>query len=325
MTVLVTGGAGYIGSHMVHALLDRGEDVVVVDDMRTGVRAALPPDVALVEGDVADETVLARAMEGGVDTVLHFAGSTIVPESVADPLKYYRNNTGATRALLAAAVERDVPHVVFSSTAAVYGITGAEPVAEDAPTLPIAPYGRSKLMSEWMLEDASRAHPIRHAILRYFNVAGADPQGRTGQSTPDATHLIKVACQAALGLRPGMEVFGTDWPTPDGTAQRDFIHVSDLVQAHLDAMDALRAGGPSATFNCGYGRGFSVHEVIEAVERHSNRKIALAHAPRRPGDAAVVLADATRIRQELGWTPRHDDLDTIVRSALEWERRLGEV
>ena len=276
MTVLVTGGAGYIGSHMVYALADAGEDVVVLDNLSTGFWWAISPQARIVEGDIGDEALLARVMKDEkFDAVIHFAGSIVVPESVADPLGYYLNNTVKTRSLIAAAVAAKIPRFVFSSTAAVYGNPSANPVLENAVLDPLSPYGRSKLMSEWMLRDTHAAHGMQFAALRYFNVAGADPKGRTGQSTPRATHLIKVACQTALGQRDHLDVFGTDYPTPDGTCVRDYIHVSDLVAAHLDALRYLRAGGESGIFNCGYGRGFSVLEVARAVERASGRKLDL--------------------------------------------------
>ncbi len=323
MTILVTGGAGYIGSHMVYALVDAGEDVVVLDNLSTGFWWAISPQVRLVEGDIGDEALLARVMgEERFDAVVHFAGSIVVPDSVADPLSYYLNNTVRTRSLIAAAVAAGIPRFVFSSTAAVYGNPSVNPVFEDAVLNPMSPYGRSKLMSEWMLRDTHAAHGLQFAALRYFNVAGADPKGRTGQSTPRATHLIKVACQTALGQRDHLEVFGTDYQTPDGTCIRDYIHVSDLVAAHLDALRYLRAGGESGIFNCGYGRGFSVLEVARAVERASGRKLDLKLTERRAGDPAAIVAGADRARTILGWKPRHDDLDGIVASALAWENHL---
>lgn len=323
MTVLVTGGAGYIGSHMVWALHDAGERVVVLDDLSTGFPRALPEDVPLVTGDFGDEALVADLLaRHEIEAIVHFAAKIVVPESVADPLGYYLNNTAKARALIACAVVAGVKHFIFSSTAAVYGEPREMPVLEDAPTLPISPYGRSKLMVEWMLEDTARAHPLRYTVLRYFNVAGADPKGRTGQSTPDATHLIKVAVQAALGRRKQLEVFGTDYPTPDGSCLRDYIHVTDLVQAHMDALARLRAGGGNLLCNVGYAKGFSVLEVIDVVKRVSGVDFPVVLSPRRPGDPAAIVASNARIRDELGWTPRHDDLDTIVRSALDWERRL---
>ncbi|MBK0398689.1 UDP-glucose 4-epimerase GalE [Limibaculum sp. M0105] len=322
MTVLVTGGAGYIGSHMVLALRDRGEDVVVLDTLATGRREAVPGDVPLVVGDVADRALVRDLIpRRGVDAIVHFAGSTVVPDSVANPLAYYANNTIGSHALISEAVAAGLGAFIFSSTAAVYGSGEGRPVAEDAPTLPESPYGASKLMTETMLRDADAAHGLPHVCLRYFNVAGADPAGRAGQSTPRATHLIKVACEAATGQRAGITVFGTDYPTPDGTCVRDYIHVSDLIDAHLAALDHLRGGGGSQTLNCGYGRGHSVREVVTAVGRAAGQPIAVTEGPRRPGDMASLVADAGRIRDVLGWRPRHDDLDEIVRHALAWERR----
>lgn len=323
MSVLVTGGAGYIGSHMVHALVDAGETVVVLDNLSTGFWWALPGAATLVVGDMGDEALVGRVLrEHGVEAIVHFAAKIVVPDSVADPLGYYLNNTVKSRALIAAAVAGGVKHIIFSSTAAVYGEVDTKPVAEDAPTEPVSPYGRSKLMTEWMLQDTARAHPISYVALRYFNVAGADPKGRTGQSTPQATHLIKVACQAALGDRPKLEVFGTDYPTPDGSCLRDYIQVSDLADAHLAALRYLRAGGESQVFNCGYGRGTSVLEVIDVVKQVSGIDFPVALSPRRPGDPAAIVARADKIRTLLGWTPRHDDLPGIVAQALAWERHL---
>jgi UDP-glucose 4-epimerase len=323
MAILVTGGAGYIGSHMTLALLERGEEVVVLDNLATGVRSLVPPAARFVEGDVRDQALLRRLFqEHDVDAVLHFAGSTVVPDSVARPLAYYANNTMASRDLIEACVGAGVKHFIFSSTAAVYGPGDDTLIAETAAKAPANPYGRSKLMTEQMLQDAAGASDLRYVALRYFNVAGADPEGRTGQSTPRATHLIKCACQAALGRRPYLGVFGTDYETPDGTGVRDYIHVADLVAAHALALDHLRAGGESAVFNCGYGRGFSVREVIAAVERAAGVRLPVKTLPRRPGDAAAVVADPARIKARLGWSPRHDDLDEIVRHALAWERRL---
>lgn len=324
MTVLVTGGAGYIGSHAVLALVDAGERVVVLDDLSTGVRAAVPDGVPLVLGDVADGDLVRRTIAAhGVDELMHFAAKIVVPDSVADPLGYYEANTAKTRSLLAAALAGGVRRLVFSSTAAVYGEPDASVLAEDTPPAPINPYGRSKLMSEWMIADAARAHDLRYAVLRYFNVAGADPQGRAGQSTPNATHLIKVACQAAVGTRPKMAIYGEDYDTPDGTCVRDYIQVSDLADAHLAALRRLREGGESMTLNCGYGQGASVREVVEAVKRISGVDFAVERAPRRAGDPAALVADATRIRETLAWTPRFADLDAIVSQALAWERRLA--
>lgn len=323
MRVLVTGGAGYIGSHMVLELLDAGEDVVVLDNLSTGFRSAVPDAARFVEGNVGDMELVGRLLrDTPVDAILHFAGSIVVPDSVVDPLGYYGNNTCNSRNLLACAVDAAVPHFIFSSTAAVYGEPEQSPAAEDAPLRPISPYGSSKLMTETMLADTARAHPLRYVALRYFNVAGADPQGRTGQSTPRATHLIKVASEAAVGLRAGLDVYGTDYPTPDGTCVRDYIHVTDLVRAHLDALRYLRAGGESVVLNCGYGRGFSVLEVVEAVKRVSGADFPVKTVERRPGDPPSLVAGAGRIRNVLGWEPRLNDLDTIVGHALDWERHL---
>ena len=325
MAILVTGEAGYIGSHMVLELLDASEEVVVIDNLSTGFRWAVPAEAKFVEGDVGDEDLVRRLLAGNsIDTIIHFAGSIVVPESVADPLGYYRNNTCKSRSLIATAVETKVPHFIFSSTAAVYGMPEENPVAENAQLAPISPYGTSKLMTEWMLRDAARAHPLRYVALRYFNVAGADPFGRSGQSTARATHLIKVACETALGERPYLEVFGTDYPTPDGTCIRDYIHVTDLVRAHLDALNYLRAGGENEVLNCGYCSGFSVLDVIGAVKRVSQSEFPVRMGPRRPGDSAVIVAKADRISKVLGWKPRLNDLDTIVSHALSWEKRLIE-
>ncbi|HWA90070.1 MAG TPA: UDP-glucose 4-epimerase GalE [Rhizomicrobium sp.] len=324
MSVLVTGGAGYIGSHMTYALVDRGESVVVLDNLTTGTRGLVSEKAVLVEGDVADQALVRRLIAGhGIDAAIHFAGSIVVPDSVAQPLAYYANNTVASRALMEACVESGVKAFLFSSTATVYAEDAKQPLSETEPTVPISPYAKSKLMTEWMLADASRAYDFRHMVLRYFNVAGADPLGRTGQSSPRATHLIKRAAQVVLGRVPHLDIFGTDYPTPDGTGVRDYIHVGDLVAAHLLALDALRAGHPSATFNCGYGRGASVREVIATVEQVVGRKLPVKESPRRPGDPPTLIADPTRIKQALGWTPKHDDLAGIVRSALDWERRFN--
>lgn len=323
MTVLVTGGAGYIGSHMVWELLDAGEQVVVLDRLSTGFDWAVAPEASLVVGDVADRDLVARIIrDHGVDAIIHFAGSIVVPESVADPLAYYENNTCKTRTLIETAVKAGVGNFIFSSTAAVYGGAGMEPVREDARLAPESPYGLSKLMSEWMLRDAAAAYGLRYTALRYFNVAGADPRGRTGQSTPGATHLIKVACETALGKRPFMQVFGTDYETPDGTCVRDYIHVSDLVAAHRLALLRLRAGGDSMVANCGYSHGYSVLEVIEAVRRAFGHDFDVRTSARRPGDAAAIVANSDLARRELGWTPDRDDLDLIVQDALNWERIL---
>ncbi|CAN7393033.1 UDP-glucose 4-epimerase GalE [Phenylobacterium sp. LjRoot219] len=323
MTALVTGGAGYIGSHMALALLERGEDVVILDNLTTGVRDLVPDKAQFVQGDVGDARLVRQLIaEHEVDSVLHFAGSTVVPDSVSDPLRYYANNTCNSRTLIEACIQGGVKHFIFSSTAAVYGATEAEMIDENAPKIPANPYGRSKLMTEWMLQDAASATSLKYIALRYFNVAGADPLGRTGQSTPRATHLIKRACQTALGRLPYLGIFGVDFATPDGTGVRDYIHVSDLVAAHALALDHLRAGGESGAFNCGYGHGFSVRQVIGAVEQASGHKLAVKELPRRPGDPPAVVADPGKLKGRLGWTPRYDALDQIVRHALEWESRV---
>jgi UDP-glucose 4-epimerase len=324
MAVLVTGGAGFIGSHMVWELLDGGDDVVVLDRLSTGFEWAVAPEAKLVVGDIGDlDLVRSIVAEHQVDAIIHFAGSIVVPESVADPLGYYENNTAKTRNLIEAAVTSGVPHFIFSSTAAVYGGAGSEPVVEEAPLHPESPYGSSKLMTEWMLQDAARAYPLTSTVLRYFNVAGADPQGRTGQSTPGATHLIKVASETALGKRPFMQVFGNDYDTPDGTCVRDYIHVSDLAAAHHLALERLRAGGASLLANCGYGHGYSVLEVIEAVRRVHGADFPVRMTDRRLGDPAAIVANSDRARAELGWQPKHDDLDRIVADALAWEAALA--
>jgi UDP-glucose 4-epimerase len=324
MTVLVTGGAGYIGSHMVLELLAAGETVAVLDNLSTGSRAAVPADVPLVVADVGDqEAVRAALRRYNVDAIIHFAGSIVVPDSVVDPLGYYNNNTVKSRALIAAAVAAGIKHFIFSSTAAVYGMPSVNPVSETSELKPISPYGTSKLMTEFMLADVSRAHDFRYAALRYFNVAGADPKGRTGQSTPRATHLIKVACQTALGEHPELKVFGTDYATPDGTCIRDYIHVSDLARAHMAALRNLRAGGASDVFNCGYGGGYSVLDVIAAVKKVSGVDFKVSFAPRRAGDPAALVAGADRIRRVLGWQPELNDLETIVSHAFAWEARIG--
>jgi UDP-glucose 4-epimerase len=323
MRVLVTGGAGYVGGHMVLALLDVGASVTVVDDLSTGFRAAVKHPANLVVGDVGDAALIDEILAAHeIDTIVHFAAKIVVPESVADPLLYYLNNTAKLRNLLECAVKRKVKHFIFSSTAAVYGEPAAIPVTETDALTPINPYGRSKLMSEWMVQDVAKAHDLKFAILRYFNVAGADPEGRLGQSTPHATHLIKVCVQAAIGLRPCVEVFGTDYSTPDGTCIRDYIQVTDLVEAHLLAIDYLRKGVENLICNCGYGHGVSVLEVINAVKRVSGVDFPVRIAARRPGDPAAVVAGAERTKQVLGWQPRYDNLDVIVAQALDWERRL---
>ena len=324
MTVLVTGGAGYIGSHMVWRLLDAGEKVVVADRLSTGFDWAVPPEANLNIGDIGDPEFIGPLLERHkIQSVFHFAGSIVVPESVSDPLGYYLNNTVKSRALIEACVKAGVPHFIFSSTAAVYGTPdGMAPVAEDAPVSPESPYGTSKLMTEIMLRDAAAAHPLSYACLRYFNVAGADPHGRSGQSTPNATHLIKVATQAALNKRPFMEVFGTDYETPDGTCIRDYIHVTDLVEAHYLALEHLRSSGENLVANCGYGRGRSVLEVIEMVKQVSGSDFDVRLAGRRPGDAVSIVANSDLIKQRLDWTPQYDDLEKIVGHALNWEAAL---
>lgn len=319
-SILVTGGAGYIGSHVVRQLLERGERVLVLDNLGTGFRAAVL-QAPLVVGDVGDRNLVESLLrEHGVESVLHFAAHTVVPESVRDPLKYYGNNTCNTRNLLASCAATGVRHVIFSSTAAVYGTPASGIADEDTPTVPINPYGMSKLMSETMLRDLSLASDLRHVALRYFNVAGCDPGGRIGQSTPNATLLIKVACEHAVGKRAQLAIFGTDYETPDGTGIRDYIHVDDLAAAHLHALDHLRDGGASTTLNCGYGHGYSVREVIDTVARVSGRTLDVVELPRRAGDPPMLIARAERLRRLLDWAPRHDDLEFIVRTALDWER-----
>ncbi len=321
-SILVTGGAGYIGSHVALQLRERGERVVVLDDLSRGFRQAVR-DAPLVVGNAGDAAVVRELLaQHQVDTVMHFAAYTIVPESVREPLKYFANNTCATRTLLECCRAADVAHFVFSSTAAVYGTPPGGIAAEDSPTAPINPYGTSKLMSEWMLAALAQASPLRYAALRYFNVAGSDMQGRIGQATPNATLLIKVACEAAVGKRPYVSVFGTDYPTADGTGVRDYIHVEDLARAHLAALDYLRGGGASTTLNVGYGHGYSVREVLDSVRRVSGKRFEVREEPRRPGDPAMLIARADRIRHELNWAPRLDELDTIVRSAYQWEQQL---
>lgn len=322
-SILVTGGAGYIGSHVVRQLGEAGESVVVLDNLSTGYEAAVTAG-RLVVGDTGDAELVDRLIsEFRVDTVMHFAARTIVPESVADPLRYYRNNTASSLALLEVCKRHGVDQVVFSSTAAVYGIPPDGKAAESTPTRPINPYGSSKLMTEWMLRDLSEAGSLRHVALRYFNVAGCDPGGRIGQSTPKATLLVKVACEAAVGAREKVAIFGSDYPTPDGTGLRDYIHVEDLARAHLCALAYLRDGGDSVTLNCGYGHGYSVREVLEAVGRAAGKPLEVVEEPRRDGDPPELIAVADRIRDVLGWTPRLDDLDRIVETSLAWERRIA--
>jgi len=325
-TILVTGGAGYIGSHAVLALLDAGWPVVVVDNLVTGFRWAVPDAAAFVQADIAQvETMTAVIAEHQVGALMHFAGSVVVPESVADPLKYYRNNTVASRALIEAAVTGGVKHFIFSSTAATYGIPDAVPIREEAPRQPINPYGMSKLMTEIMLKDTAAAHPINYCALRYFNVAGADPLGRSGQSTAGATHLIKIAVEAAIGKRDAVSVYGTDYATPDGTGVRDYIHVSDLADAHVHALEHLIGhAGESLTMNCGYGRGYSVLEVLDTVDRVTNRTIERRMEARRAGDPDALVADNRKILSTLAWRPQRDDLKQIVADALAWERKLAE-
>ncbi len=325
MAVLVTGGAGYIGSHMVLALLDAGETPVVLDDLSTGFVWAVPEGVPLIVHDYGDGARVAQIIAHySIDAIVHFAAKIVVEDSVSEPLAYYDNNTSKSRNLIEAAVAGGVKHFIFSSTAAVYGEPGDEPVSEDARLAPMSPYGRSKLMVEWMLEDAGVAHDLRYVALRYFNVAGADPQGRSGESTAHATHLIKIAAQAALGLRPGMKIFGTDYATPDGSCLRDYIQVSDLARAHLDALRHLRAGGQSIACNCGYAHGASVIEVIDIMKKVSGVDFPVTLAERRAGDPAAIVASNARITSQLGWQPQFDDLTEIVRQALAWERRLHE-
>jgi UDP-glucose 4-epimerase len=324
MTILVTGGAGYIGSQAAHALVDRGERVVVLDNLATGVREFAPKSAYFVQGNAGNAALVRKTVrEHNVDAVMHFAGSIVVPDSVRRPLEYFGNNTAVSRTLIEACVALKVRHFVFSSTAAVYGMTRLAPVSESAPTKPLSPYGRSKLMVEWMLEDAARAHDIRYIALRYFNVAGTDPFGRTGQPDRKISHLIKSAAKVALGRAKHLDIFGTDYPTSDGTAVRDYIHVSDLVEAHLLSLDHLRSGGKAAIYNCGYGSGSSVLDVVTAFERVTKRRLPVKIAPRRTGDPAFVVADPARLRRTLGWVPKFNRLDTIVSSALEWERRLA--
>jgi UDP-glucose 4-epimerase len=326
MTVMVTGGAGYIGSHAVLALLDAGYQVVVIDNLVTGFDWAVDDRATLIECAIEDEGRVRAALRGyHVKAIMHFAGSVVVPESVSDPLKYYRNNTAASRSLLESAVVEQVPHFIFSSTAATYGTPDTEKVSETSPTVPINPYGMSKLMTETMLRDVAAAHPINYAALRYFNVAGADPQGRSGQSTAGATHLIKVAVEAATGKRESVAIFGTDFDTPDGTGVRDYIHVSDLAAAHVAALELLIAQPTqSVTLNAGYGRGFSVNEVLDAVDRVTNVQIVRQPQGRRPGDPAALISDNAAILRTLDWAPQRADLDLIVADALAWERKLGE-
>ena len=322
-SILVTGGAGYIGSHVVRQLGAAGENVVSLDNLSTGFREAVTAG-ELVVGDTGDEALLERLFaEHRFDTVMHFAAHTIVPESVANPLKYYRNNTASSRTLLEVAARHGVRNIVFSSTAAVYGIPDGKSCSEDSPTAPINPYGSSKLMTEWMLRDLALAGGPRYVSLRYFNVAGSEPTGRIGQSTPKATLLVKVACEAAVGRRPYVSIFGTDYATPDGTGVRDYIHVEDLASAHLSALDYLRAGGESTILNCGYGHGYSVREVLDTVERVDGKPLNIREEARRAGDPPELVAAVDKIHRVLNWKPELDDLDTIVRTSLQWERKLA--
>ncbi len=321
--ILVTGGAGYIGSHVVRQLGAAGESVVTLDNLSTGFEAAVTSG-EFVAGDTGDAALLDKIFGAHeIDTVMHFAAHTIVPESVADPLKYYRNNTASSRTLLEAAAKHGVRNIVFSSTAAVYGIPDGGLASEDSPTQPINPYGTSKLMTEWMLRDLAAAGGPRYVALRYFNVAGCEPTGTIGQSTPKATLLVKVACEAATGRRPRVAIYGTDYPTPDGTGLRDYIHVEDLASAHLDALTYLRNGGDSAVLNCGYGHGYSVRDVLAAVERANGKPLNIVEEPRRAGDPPELIAVANRVREVLGWSPQFDDLDTIVKTSLAWEKKIA--
>ena len=325
MTVLVTGGAGYIGSHMVLALVDAGQSVVVLDNLSTGFPWLVHPKAHFIKGDCGDEGLVSEIIqEHGIDAVAHFAGSIVVPDSVTDPLGYYFNNTVKSHALIRTAIRNKVSRFIFSSTAAVYGDAKENPIRETSPLNPVSPYGTSKLMTELMLRDTAAAHPMSYVVLRYFNVAGADPQGRSGQSSQRATHLITVATQAALGERSHLDVFGTDYPTPDGTCLRDYIHVSDLAHAHMLALDYLRVGGASTTLNCGYSRGYSVLQVIEAVKRVAGVDFETRIQDRRAGDPAMLIAGAERIQQTLGWKPTLDDLEAIIAHALAWEASLKE-
>jgi UDP-glucose 4-epimerase len=323
MAILVTGGAGYIGAHMVWDLLDRGERPIVLDDLSTGFQSSVPAGADLFVGDIGDPAVLDKVFRTRtIDAVIHFAASAVLPDSVSDPLFYYNNNTAKSRTLFEAALRAGVKTIIFSSTAAVYGTPGPNPILEEEAVNPPSPYGRSKFMVEWMLQDMARAHGVNYCALRYFNVAGADPKGRTGQSTKRATNLIKVVAQAALGVRPKLEIYGDDYDTPDGTGVRDYVHVSDLVAAHASALQWLRAGGESQTLNVGYGRGYSVLKVLRTAERIIGDEIQMEIHPRRPGDLGQVIADNTKIRATLNWTPQFDDLEIMVRTAIDWERRL---
>lgn len=322
MPVLVAGGAGYIGSHTAYALLDRGERVVVLDNLSSGRRSQVSEDAIFVAGDVADKGLVGSVLRDfRIDAVLHFAGSIVVPDSVRDPLSYYENNVVASRSLIESCIDAKVDKFIFSSTATVFASDAPQPLTEDERKAPISPYARSKLMTEWMLEDCAHAYDFRYAILRYFNVCGADPEGRSGQISPVPTHLIKRALLVALDRIPHLDIFGTDYPTPDGTGVRDYIHVTDLAAAHLLALDALRDGAPSTSYNCGYGKGLSVREIVAAVEKIVGRPLPVREAARRPGDPPTLIADSSRIKKDLGWQPKHDDIADIVSTALEWERR----
>jgi len=323
LNVLVTGGAGYIGSHVVRQLAEAGyQNIIVLDNLSKGFSDAVLHG-KLIVGDTGDQALVSQLLETHhIDAILHFAAHTVVPESVTNPLKYYGNNTCSTRNLLQCANNAGVKYFIFSSTAAVYGIPDKIPVSEDSPTIPINPYGSSKLMSEWMLRDLSSASQLKHVILRYFNVAGCDPEGRIGQSTPEATLLTKVACEAAVGIRDSVAIFGTDYKTPDGTGIRDYIHVEDLADAHLKALQYLVNNGQSVTLNCGYGHGYSVREVLNAVEKANNKPLTIHEKPKRAGDPPELIAVAEKIRQRLNWQPKFDDLDVIVSTALHWERQL---
>lgn len=323
MAVLVTGGAGYIGSHAALALLDAGEEVVILDNLSTGFRFMVPERAGFIEGDVADRALVADIIRTyAIDSVIHFAARIIVSESVSEPLGYYYANTSKSRTLIETVISSGVEHFIFSSTAAVYGEPEHVPIAEDSILAPINPYGRSKLMTEWILDDAANAHGLKHVTLRYFNVAGADPAGRSGETSLPATHLVKLAARAALGKRPSLSIFGTDYPTPDGSCIRDYVHVSDLADAHVRALGHLRNGGESLKLNCGYGHGFSVMEVMELLKEVSGNNFDVRIEPRRLGDPAILVAEASRIRRELGWAPQYDDLRAMALHALEWERTL---
>ncbi len=324
MSILVTGGAGFIGSHAVLGLTDRGEQVVVLDDLSAGFTPKFPDEVTFIEGSIGDRALLADLFAShDIGAIMHFAGKIVVPESVADPLKYYENNVAGSARLVAATVAAGVKQFIFSSSASVYGQPDENPVSEAAALRPESPYGRSKMMTELMLQDVSAAHDFRHVALRYFNVAGADPAGRAGQSAPETTHIVRVAVQAALGLRDGVTINGNDYDTPDGTCIRDYIHITDLIDAHLAALDYLRNGGASDTFNCGYGHGFSVREVVAAVLQESGVDFEVRDGPRRAGDPASVVADTSRITSVLDWTPQWDNLSAMIRHALDWEASLA--